>query len=248
MKRNLPASLALQELGHVPGVLHRLAAHKREVVVKRARRPKPNANVTIEQILDQPMVTAILKKLEREGFPRYVLEDALVTFANARAERLAIVPGMTKKRIQSLLGRIMDLADTIEHLNQNTLTDPRFVTFPLREWRGRLLAPVYLELPDTLRMYAVHLSSCMNWLPLSLRRSDRQAATLILLAMTEHFTKRLHYARISELLTAALHAAGEERDITAPALLQLAKDHRSEMDKINGMLTSNPPPPRSPSS
>ncbi len=71
-------------------------------------------------------------------------------------------------------------------------------------------------------------------MPLDYRASDRQTLTLLLIAATRKLTGKPHYGALAELLTAAMPATYE--DVSPSALLQLAKDHESDLTQLESLL------------
>jgi hypothetical protein len=127
---------------------------------------------------------------------------------------------MKNRQLMSLVQRICRIASDIEAVNYEF---SRSSGVPPSEVRGA-------RLPFELALYGTWLLF-LSRTPLEHRASDRQLAELLLIACTRKFTGKSHYAALSELLM-----DGSGRDVSAEALIQLARDHQSQIKDMEGQL------------
>ena len=161
-----------------------------------------------------------LGELVTAGFNEGVLRAFVHTFPHASKERNRPLAGMNNRQIMRLAQRICRVASEITALNDN-----------VSKGSGRPVCEVPgARLPVELGLYATWLLF-LSKTPLEHRASDRQLLELLLIAATRKFTGKSHYAALSGLLS---DASGE--DVSGEALLQLACDHKAQLEQIEGEL------------
>jgi hypothetical protein len=161
-----------------------------------------------------------MRELVAAGFNEGALKAFVDAFAHASNERKPAIVGMKKRQIMGLVQRICRVACEIMAVNDRV---SRGSGRPVPEVQGA-------HLPIELGLYAAWLLF-LSKTPLEHRASDRQLLELLLIAATRKITGKPHYAALSGLLSDA-----NEEDVSPEALSQVARDHASQIQQMEGQL------------
>lgn len=173
-----------------------------------------------------PVAKDWTKELIAAGFDERLLKDLLAAFGTASNQRKPPLVGMRSRALRSLAQRMCRIASEIKTLNG--LLSPGFGQ-PAPEVQG---AGLSFELV----LYAAWLVF-LSRMPLEYRASDRQMIELLLIAAARRFTHKPQYTALSHLLTEK-DASGD--GVSPEALLQLARDHETQIRYLEGQLEALP--------
>ena len=167
-----------------------------------------------------PVGEVRVRELVAAGFNEGVLRAFVDAFPRASKERKPPLAGIKNRQITGLAERLCHVASEIMSVNEEV---SRGSGCPLSDVPGA-------RLPVELGLYAMWLTALLKT-PLEHRASERQLLELLLIAATRKFTGKPHYTALSELLW---NASGEKAN--PEALLQLACDHASQIEQMEGQL------------
>ena len=159
-------------------------------------------------------------ELVAAGFNAEVLKALVDSHRDASNERKPVLTNMKNRQLMSLVQRICRVASDIEAVNCEFSKSSGMSASEVRGAR----------LPFELALYGTWLLF-LSRTPLEHRASDRQLAELLLIACTRKFTGKSHYTALSELLM-----DGTGRDVSPEALIQLARDHHSQIKDMEEQL------------
>jgi hypothetical protein len=186
--------------------------------------------ITIEDILKQPKAREAMNRLGLSPADQTVVSDHLVSYPQLSDMREPIHPNIDNRTLVKIPKRLHEAADEISRINASVFLNPSNVLTgegqfnspelePLHTWRaeGSHLekAAVFQQLPRILREYSDYLQLVLR----ILRRRDfplpsrQQLLRIRLLEIVRCATGKPNYAPIADLLTAALHATGQQKTV-----------------------------------
>lgn len=184
----------------------------------------------MDAILKYPNAQAFFDKLVSNG----VEPDALVTVLQnaAQFERRgegdeAITPeGIPLYTIKRLPKRLEEMASTIERIEAHQHWTVQRGIIP--RLPGEATTDELARLPKLLREYAFDLAVTAGFNPKIQATINRLIPHTFRCQLVEHVEKitgRPHYEDVATLLTAALHADGQEKDVTPESLRAYRSRH-----------------------
>lgn len=193
-------------------------------------------HITIQDILKQPKAQEAMSRLGLPARDYSAVADFLVSFPYLSDTPEPIHRNIKNRTIAQFPKRLRKMAAEIERINASPFVNPPTVLAegeglysspelePLRTWRASGIqgekAALFMAFPDLLREYAAYLQLLVRALQdRHFRRPTQvQLVCIKLIEIIENASGKPRYELLAELLTAALHAAGQYRTVEANQL------------------------------
>ena len=187
---------------------------------KTKKKQTTRSDIKVKRGARLPVGEVRMRELVAAGFNEGVLRAFVDAFPRASNERKPPLAGMKNRQVIALAQRLCRVASEVMSVNDEV---SRGSGCPLSDVPGA-------RLPVELAVYAIWLIA-LSKTPLGHRASERQLLELLLIAAAQKFTGGPRYAALSDLLW---NAGGEKAN--PGALLQLARDHASQIEQMQGQL------------